>query len=285
VGRQVDNGKEPYVGRRQQKSFILLSLLLLILIVLPAVIYKAAHGDAQDCDSVTLPAFGREATAFSDSLDRMKSRENAAYHARYASNQYRHGGANGYRYGNADRYSRYKNTVGSPNQTDYHPDGQQNFPTNVAATATVGTSIQAGANHYHREREHLSFELNSADTLDLQQLRGIGPAYARRIVNYRNALGGYVNKEQLKEVYGFPVETYTMVAPHLTLDNSHIRKLNPNTASLAELKNHPYLDYYQARAIVDYRKKGHIYHCANDLLMVNLITENVVEKLLPYLSF
>ena len=127
-------------------------------------------------------------------------------------------------------------------------------------------------------------ELNSADTTDLKQLRGIGTGYAKRIVKYREQLGGFAKTEQLLEIYGFSQELYEKVAPNVIIDPEHIRKINLNTASLDQLKRHPYLDYYQAKAIVKYREAGNKFNTINDLLKVNLIYDDTFEKLKPYLS-
>lgn len=104
-----------------------------------------------------------------------------------------------------------------------------------------------------RTEREVMLELNSADTLQLQELRGIGPGFARRIVKYREKLGGYYAKEQLMEVYGFTEELYGKVAPHITVDASKISKLDVNTLGIAELKQHPYISFYEAKAIVEYR--------------------------------
>lgn len=104
-----------------------------------------------------------------------------------------------------------------------------------------------------REVREVMLELNSADTLQLQELRGIGPGFARRIVKYREKLGGYYAKEQLMEIYGFTEELYGKVAPHITVDASKIRRLDVNTLVIAELKQHPYISFYEAKAIVEYR--------------------------------
>ena len=128
-------------------------------------------------------------------------------------------------------------------------------------------------------------ELNSADTGELQLLRGIGPVYASRIVRYRERLGGYVRKEQLLEVYGMDEERYAGIAEHIEVDTGLVRKLDINTASVAELKSHPYLDYYQARAIVSFRERAGGYNTMADLLFVNLIDEETIKKLRGYIQF
>ena len=104
-----------------------------------------------------------------------------------------------------------------------------------------------------RTEREVMLELNSADTLQLQELRGIGPGFARRIVKYREKLGGYYAKEQLMEVYGFTEELYGKVVSHITVDASKISKLDVNTLGIAELKQHPYISFYEAKAIVEYR--------------------------------
>src|SRR5574344_521719 len=74
-----------------------------------------------------------------------------------------------------------------------------------------------------QEKKTLSIDLNTCDSLDLQLLPGIGVVFSRRIVLYRQKLGGYVSKEQLMEVYGMTGQLYNSIAPNLTLSKAHIR--------------------------------------------------------------
>ncbi len=137
---------------------------------------------------------------------------------------------------------------------------------------------------FERPENVKKIELNSADTSDLKQLRGIGSGYAKRIVKYREQLGGFCRSEQLLEIYGFSQELYEKVAPNIIIDPENVRKINLNTATLDQLKRHPYLDYYQAKAIVKYREVGNKFTAVSDLLKVNLIYDDTFEKLKPYLS-
>lgn len=137
---------------------------------------------------------------------------------------------------------------------------------------------------FERPENAKKIELNSADTSDLKQLRGIGSGYAKRIVKYREQLGGFCRSEQLLEIYGFSQELYEKVAPNIIIDSENVRKINLNTATLDQLKRHPYLDYYQAKAIVKYREVGNRFTVVSDLLKVNLIYDDTFEKLKPYLS-
>ena len=133
-------------------------------------------------------------------------------------------------------------------------------------------------------KEILEIELNTADTSALQQLYGIGPVFSKRIVKYRNLLGGYCSKEQLMEVYGLSQELYDNVKQHIVVDTTRVHKLNINTADVDELKRHPYLDYYQAKAVVEHRQKIGAFKTINDLRHIVLIDNNTFEKIKPYLS-
>ena len=136
-----------------------------------------------------------------------------------------------------------------------------------------------------RERKDVTVELNSADTLDLQDLRGIGPYFARAIVKYRDILGGYVKKEQLLEVYGMTQDRYDAIAPHITLNTCEIKKIQINSASYAELRRHPYIDKYVARAIVRLREAGQQFRNVDDLLKISIIEDETRLKIAPYLDF
>lgn len=136
-----------------------------------------------------------------------------------------------------------------------------------------------------KERKNFSIELNSADTTQLMRLRGIGPVLASRIVKYRSRLGGFVRIEQLREVYGLPTETYEQIATLLTLDTTSVVRIDINHATLNDLKGHPYLDYYQARAICDYRSKVGSIKNYQDMLTINLLDDKTVKKLHGYIQF
>ncbi len=98
-------------------------------------------------------------------------------------------------------------------------------------------------------------EINVADTAEFATLPGIGPAFARRIVEYRGKLGGFTNTSQLLEVYGLDTARLKQFEKHITIDTAAILKTNVNTSAFRDLLRHPYLDYDDVKKIVNYREK------------------------------
>ncbi|MEO5602688.1 MAG: helix-hairpin-helix domain-containing protein [Cyclobacteriaceae bacterium] len=133
--------------------------------------------------------------------------------------------------------------------------------------------------------EKPSFDLNVADTLLLKTVYGIGSKLASRIIKFRNGLGGFIQSEQLKEVYGLD----SMVVNRLT-KMSFIAagftpvKLNINTASEEQLSAHPYIRYKTARVLITYRFQHGDFKEVHDIKKLQVITQEEVEKILPYIS-
>jgi DNA uptake protein ComE-like DNA-binding protein len=128
-------------------------------------------------------------------------------------------------------------------------------------------------------------ELNASDTAQLIKIPGIGVSFAKRIVGYRTILGGYYRKEQLQEVYGMYEELYLQIVPYLQINSEAIARIEANTASIDKLKSHPYLNFYQAKAIVEMRKKKGKLGSIDELAMLEEFTEKDIERIRPYLAF
>lgn len=135
-----------------------------------------------------------------------------------------------------------------------------------------------------RTRGTLLVELNSADTTELKQIRGIGSVFAMRILKFRDALGGFVSKEQLLEVYGFDREKFEQVSPQVVLDTLKINKLNLNTASVEDLDRHPYITKKQAVAIFTSRVKKGDFSKAEEVKNIALMNDSSFVKVAPYLT-
>jgi competence ComEA-like helix-hairpin-helix protein len=125
-------------------------------------------------------------------------------------------------------------------------------------------------------------EVNAADTLELQRLRGIGPGFARRIVSYRGKLGGFIEKRQLLEVYGMDAERYGMIRDYITVNPDSVTKIDINNVTFKGLIGHPYFPYELTREVILYRKKARRFNNAEELRNVKGVNDSVFRKISPY---
>ena len=116
------------------------------------------------------------------------------------------------------------------------------------------------------------------------ELRGIGPWYARKILEYREALGGFWSVEQLLEVYGMDEERLAPLRSQVRVDASLIRRLNLRDLPEETLAAHPYIGRSTARSIVRYRKIDTAKWTLNDLLRENAIDSVKASQLKPYVQ-
>lgn len=130
-------------------------------------------------------------------------------------------------------------------------------------------------------REMTVLELNAADSITLQRIPGIGPLRARKIVEYRERLGGYHSVSQLAEIKVVPNE----VAPWLRVDVSLVKKLQVNTMSVSELARHPYMGFARAKAIAQYRRAHGRIADITALMLLPEFTEVAADRLKPYLEY
>ncbi|MGN8071677.1 helix-hairpin-helix domain-containing protein [Mucilaginibacter sp. SG564] len=141
---------------------------------------------------------------------------------------------------------------------------------------------------YHRTEKAAPgevIEVNSADSAKLTRIRGIGPAFAMRIIRYRERVGGFYNKEQLKEVFGIDEAKYAEIKGGVGVDNKHITKINVNTASFDQLRRFPYLSYKQANAILEYHNQHGDYESVDDMKNIAILDDGILRKIEPYLTF
>jgi len=186
--------------------------------------------------------------------------------------------------GHARNDRRYGNGIAGHARNDRYLDSEKR--TYYQQTEKVAEPPQKSA-FPQKEKfpEGTVLELNACDTAQLMKIPGIGTSFAKRITAYRKILGGYYRLQQLQEVYGMYEELYEKMTPFLRIDTGLIQPIFVNSASLDKLKSHPYLNFYQAKAIVEIRKKKGKINTINELLMLEEFSETDIEKVRHYLSF
>ena len=133
----------------------------------------------------------------------------------------------------------------------------------------------------HKIQTFERISLNAADTGVLKKVPNIGSYFARQIVNYRNRLGGFYSLQQLLEIEDFPEESLK----YMSIPDGDIKKINLNQLTLNQLKRHPYINFYMAREIVDYRRLKGPLHSLNDLRLLKDFSADVIKRLEPYVEF
>lgn len=131
--------------------------------------------------------------------------------------------------------------------------------------------------------EPITVELNTADSATLVKLNGIGPSYAKRILKYREQLGGYISKNQLFELYKMDSAHILPILQFVQVDTTIRVRINVNTADYKQLLNHPYIDPNLAKAIVNYREQHGKYKKLEDLRKIQILKEEIYIKLSAYL--
>lgn len=130
-----------------------------------------------------------------------------------------------------------------------------------------------------KENEHVV--LNTADTTQLRTVPGIGTYYAKEIVRHGQWLGGYVSVDQLDEIEGFPQES----KKYFVIQGASPKKLNVNKLTLQQLRKHPYINYYQAKTILDYRRLHGKITSLDDLRLSKDFPPEAIRRLEPYVEF
>jgi DNA uptake protein ComE-like DNA-binding protein len=127
-----------------------------------------------------------------------------------------------------------------------------------------------------------TIDINLADSALLCRVPGIGPYFARRIIQYRRRLGGYTSAAQLLQIEGFPADAIAWIQ---VPDTCQVQKLQINSLSTRRLMKHPYMGYYRASEIADYRRMHGPIRSIEVLKSLPHFTEEDILRLAPYLSF
>lgn len=134
------------------------------------------------------------------------------------------------------------------------------------------------------KRKYEAIDINTGDTTAFIALPGIGSKLAARIINFRDKLGGFYSINQVGETFGLPDSTFQRIKQYLKLENTSIKKININTATIDELKAHPYIRYSLANPVVAYRNQHGLFEKVEDIKKVMVVTDEIYNKISPYLT-
>ncbi|WP_066830096.1 ComEA family DNA-binding protein [Rufibacter ruber] len=165
------------------------------------------------------------------------------------------------------------------------PDESPGYARNQDRAFSGSFSENRPKTDFPRKRWQLQpFDLNTADTTELKQIRGIGSKLSQRIINFRDKMGGFHSIDQVTEVYGLPPEVADSVRKYAFISEaSRVQKINLNTATFDELRAHPYIGYSLARSIVNYRTQHGPYPSVEELRKIKVLKEEQFQKMQPYL--
>lgn len=168
-------------------------------------------------------------------------------------------------------------------------NADSNFISRVIPYARIEAEKKTDREQYKTQypvSERKSFtpvEINTADSASLVKLYGIGPKMASKIIDHRTRSGGFFTVEQLTEIYGLDEGLLEELKGKIYADASMVRYININTISFEELKQHPYLRYKTANAIINYRKQHGAFKAVEDLKKIVILPDSTYQKLLPYI--
>ena len=123
-------------------------------------------------------------------------------------------------------------------------------------------------------------DINKADSAAFDDLPGIGPYFAAKMVSYRQRLGGYSYKEQLMDIYNFDREKYNGLSDLITCSKP-AKPFRLWTLGADSLRLHPYIkDWQTARSIVLFRENTPPEGRTVEALAANaILTEETARRL------
>ncbi|WP_321425102.1 helix-hairpin-helix domain-containing protein [uncultured Bacteroides sp.] len=160
---------------------------------------------------------------------------------------------------------------------------------------TIGDNFLKKADSLHRfaakaERDTLKYykypegtviSLDEADTTELKKIPGIGIGTAKRIIAYRQLLGGFYKVSQLQEISHLPAE----LNKWFFIKKEPIHRININKFNVERLTSHPYINFYQAKVIVEHRSRKGTLKSLRELSLYEEFTSKDLERLAPYICF
>lgn len=162
------------------------------------------------------------------------------------------------------------------------PPPEQDKPT----TPALATEKKKAADNATRTQQNhpLFISINQADEKEWAQLWGIGEVLSRRIVLFRDKMGGFTHIDQVGQTYGLADSVFQRIRPKLRLETPH-KRWPVNQLSAEELAQHPYISVRQAKALITYREKSGPFSSPVAFQEMRIFSREEHQRLAPYLDF
>lgn len=170
--------------------------------------------------------------------------------------------------------STYSEVEGKKNKKDYK--SKSNYKSNNA----IYIETEKSNNTFIKAIDTFRVEINSASVEEFQKLKGIGEVLSKRIIKFKNSIGGFYSIEQLLDVYGVKQEVLDNNSEHLTINNSKLKRISVNKTEFKEMLKHPYLDYNAVKCIFGFRNKSDSVSVQE---AITCVADSIKYKLEPYL--
>jgi competence ComEA-like helix-hairpin-helix protein len=158
------------------------------------------------------------------------------------------------------------------------------FAGNESGVRSKWVDYKSGGKESGVRRKMQAIDINTADSAAWVALNGIGTGFAKRIITYREKLGGFYQVDQLKEVYGLDSIWVKENKALLKVGAGVYRFLQINQVEWKDFK-HPYLPYGQSKVVLAYRKQHGPLKDFETLQQIQLLDQVAWKRLKPYLSF
>ena len=151
-------------------------------------------------------------------------------------------------------------------------------------TLTAKVSTPKAIPSSYEQPALIKVDINRASAEEWQQLKGIGPVYAKKIINFRTHLGGFAAIEQVGTTYGLPDSVFQKIKGQLLL-SPVLNKIFINKCSVETLQRHPYIKTKQAHIIINYRTNHGYFKGIEDFRQIKALSPAFISNIQPYLSF
>jgi competence protein ComEA len=184
----------------------------------------------------------------------------------------------------SDLYKRIEDYMQFPQSQGYAKKYYNKKPFDTTNKKRKYEKKEYAKKEYER-KEIQPFDLNTADTTQLKQIKGIGTKISQRIIAYRDRIGGFHNIKQVREVYGLDTLRAIDELEKYALLQTPVKKIYINQILLEDLQKNIYVGKGLAKVIINYRTQNGKFSSPQDLAKIKILKPEILEKLIPYLSF